>query len=101
RHTRFSRDWSSDVCSSDLSTRFCWVPVACCIRKTGSERCLTPKLRHAQVLARQSAVDRCVLRPYDQRIYVASDCKECPSRESLEIGRASCRERVEIEDVAG
>src|SRR5690606_41025002 len=22
RHTRFSRDWSSDVCSSDL--RFCW-----------------------------------------------------------------------------
>src|SRR5207302_4739078 len=23
RHTRFSRDWSSDVCSSDLSTRNC------------------------------------------------------------------------------
>src|SRR5690606_40335798 len=22
RHTRFSRDWSSDVCSSDLSRRF-------------------------------------------------------------------------------
>src|SRR5690606_40427457 len=22
RHTRFSRDWSSDVCSSDLKTRF-------------------------------------------------------------------------------
>src|SRR5690606_41097559 len=22
RHTRFSRDWSSDVCSSDLSTKF-------------------------------------------------------------------------------
>src|SRR5690606_39893177 len=23
RHTRFSRDWSSDVCSSDLKLRFC------------------------------------------------------------------------------
>src|SRR5690606_40786421 len=27
RHTRFSRDWSSDVCSSDLSS-------GCCLRKT-------------------------------------------------------------------
>src|SRR5690606_40982183 len=26
RHTRFSRDWSSDVCSSDLHLR--WVPTA-------------------------------------------------------------------------
>src|SRR5690606_40940996 len=26
RHTRFSRDWSSDVCSSDLSSKLmCWV----------------------------------------------------------------------------
>src|SRR5690606_39542550 len=25
RHTRFSRDWSSDVCSSDLSTGFLMV----------------------------------------------------------------------------
>src|SRR5690606_40400135 len=24
RHTRFSRDWSSDVCSSDLSYFECW-----------------------------------------------------------------------------
>src|SRR5690606_40983204 len=31
RHTRFSRDWSSDVCSSDLypsTTRHCWT--FCC-----------------------------------------------------------------------
>src|SRR5690606_21308415 len=27
RHTRFSRDWSSDVCSSDL-----WLVEACCAR---------------------------------------------------------------------
>src|SRR5690606_40749346 len=24
RHTRFSRDWSSDVCSSDLATLMAW-----------------------------------------------------------------------------
>src|SRR5690606_39362888 len=32
RHTRFSRDWSSDVCSSDLSGG--WVP-ACIAGNTG------------------------------------------------------------------
>src|SRR5690606_40679548 len=26
RHTRFSRDWSSDVCSSDLFIAMEWVP---------------------------------------------------------------------------
>src|SRR5690606_40961844 len=25
RHTRFSRDWSSDVCSSDLAVRPAWL----------------------------------------------------------------------------
>src|SRR5690606_28121695 len=25
RHTRFSRDWSSDVCSSDLFVAVCWI----------------------------------------------------------------------------
>src|SRR5690606_39836320 len=25
RHTRFSRDWSSDVCSSDLNLTYWWV----------------------------------------------------------------------------
>src|SRR5207302_2420786 len=28
RHTRFSRDWSSDVCSSDLRNALCWLAVA-------------------------------------------------------------------------
>src|SRR5690606_39888869 len=27
RHTRFSRDWSSDVCSSDLNKLFYWLHV--------------------------------------------------------------------------
>src|SRR5690606_34793317 len=29
RHTRFSRDWSSDVCSSDLVFRVQWLPLTC------------------------------------------------------------------------
>src|SRR5690606_40787642 len=28
RHTRFSRDWSSDVCSSDLGDTNLWIAVA-------------------------------------------------------------------------
>src|SRR5690606_39965195 len=27
RHTRFSRDWSSDVCSSDLTSNMFWMSV--------------------------------------------------------------------------
>src|SRR5436309_8282053 len=32
RHTRFSRDWSSDVCSSDLTAlhRIVWSYIGCC-----------------------------------------------------------------------
>src|SRR5690606_39415975 len=32
RHTRFSRDWSSDVCSSDLSTSVFWWGTPCSTR---------------------------------------------------------------------
>src|SRR5207249_8273275 len=28
RHTRSKRDWSSDVCSSDLTPKRCWVSTA-------------------------------------------------------------------------
>src|SRR5690606_40592931 len=43
RHTRFSRDWSSDVCSSDLHTHETWLILLddACIRRnrhlTGGE----------------------------------------------------------------
>src|SRR5690606_1350036 len=47
RHTRFSRDWSSDVCSSDLvstkdlraATVVCFSPVGCC-NGTVDARCV-------------------------------------------------------------
>src|SRR5690606_39996938 len=70
RHTRFSRDWSSDVCSSDLDW---W---------RGARYC-----RGLPVEARHGDRGRCfaVLHPGRSRCTVPA-----------EIGRASCRERVEI-----
>src|SRR5690349_24514469 len=73
RHTRSLRDWSSDVCSSDL---------------------VSGALRPAGVLPRGNGLS-------------VSSAGEPPraARSSsgtiAEIGRASCRERVEIKVVAG
>src|SRR5882757_11113775 len=61
RHTRYWRDWSSDVCSSDLALIAAQVA--------------------APAQAEEAADDD---EPFD-----------------AEIGRASCRERVEISVVAG
>src|SRR5690606_41123680 len=83
RHTSFSRDWSSDVCSSDLTTAN----------------------RYADAVpweVLRSAVER------DVRVDVVMN--RIPPREGVaeelaedlrEIGRASCRERVSIAGGAG
>src|SRR5690606_39327464 len=68
RHTRFSRDWSSDVCSSDL----------CRDRR------------------RTAAADGGDAGPRRLGALAAGG----GDRSADEIGRASCRERVESSDVA-
>src|SRR5207253_3912297 len=85
RHTRWPRDWSSDVCSSDL---YCGPAAAACAaakaRNFGGSRapaCFSRSAAcwHTRMLG-------------------------CPARFEaawLEIGRASCRERVEIWGGAG
>src|SRR5690606_40822631 len=88
RHTRFSRDWSSDVCSSDLEHT----------------------LRHLRVLRRDmieihddtqewTRIGRPVERSHSPEEWVR--CHQSATRDSnvLEIGRASCRERVQRADV--
>src|SRR5256884_3374313 len=79
RHTRCSRDWSSDVCSSDLVDT---------IRVRG-ERPRVVRLEyteHGPILAEDRARGRAfVVR------FVGS---EPGTAGYLEIGRASCRERV-------
>src|SRR5690606_40865379 len=66
RHTRFSRDWSSDVCSSDLH--------ASVVQERGS---------------RGQRDWRIFGDPTEAALLVAA-------RKAGKIGRASCRERVEI-----
>src|SRR5690606_40387162 len=74
RHTRFSRDWSSDVCSSDLFR---------------GDAAFRPWLFAIAVnLARNR------LRWWRRRPNVSLD--EWAEVPASEIGRASCRERLEI-----
>src|SRR5436309_12292288 len=79
RHTTFSRDWSSDVCSSDLCPPA--LPAA-----TAS--------KSAQPPAAQEDIER--LR--DQLDALKNDVKELTE---AQIGRASCRERVERSVLGG
>src|SRR3989442_9674371 len=84
RHTRCGRDWSSDVCSSDL-----------------------PVIAEGQVeggAAQSLGYGICEEMVYDQRglpltndlsSYRIYNAPDMPSMETyMEIGRASCRERV-------
>src|SRR5688500_20206159 len=75
RHTRLQGDWSSDVCSSDLGAeermkRFAWLKVD------------WPILYLQQHVGRKLAVKRL-------QVFVSRSG-------AVEIGRASCRERVEM-----
>src|SRR5690349_21862100 len=84
RHTRSLRDWSSDVCSSDLVDSAFSFAAAIAIMRT-SFFSLSRSLR-------RNWLDICVT-PADEPASI--------SAASLQIGRASCRERVEISVVAG
>src|SRR5206468_8725825 len=88
RHTRSDRDWSSDVCSSDL---FGFI---------------SAKGHHPAYLEREdvdivAVADVCPARLEAARAVAPAarlyaDWRELLARETeLEIGRASCRERVE------
>src|SRR5439155_9908945 len=74
RHTRWPRDWSSDVCSSDLKPAFAAI---CFIVRRALEE---PTKQIAANAGFEGGV-------------VVEKVR------SLEIGRASCRERVEISGV--
>src|SRR5690606_40592449 len=94
RHTRFSRDWSSDVCSSDLDA------VTGCrefIQKQFGDRYLPEKPRvygskegaqEAHEAIRPTDVSR---RPTD----ISGLEKDAEKLYDLKIGRASCRESGE------
>src|SRR5690606_41190676 len=98
RHTRFSRDWSSDVCSSDLSY------LAIGIQDISNTQALFnyAKEKGVQVIKREEIfpenIDKVIAQiqsfaEQTDAIYLTVDMDE--------IGRASCRERVELVECAG
>src|SRR5699024_11900643 len=81
RHTRSKRDWSSDVCSSDLGIEHV-------IR--GDARCVVT----VPVEPRQPLPQCCdEVLPCLRRFSLVTPVRQSPGAER-QIGRASCRERV-------
>src|SRR5690349_23055560 len=100
RHTRSLRDWSSDVCSSDLaglgSLVLVLLPVFG-VAENGSRRWLL--LGPITVQASEPA--RLFLLLYLAGYAVRRSTQLGESLNGLEIGRASCRERVWVVGGAG
>src|SRR5699024_11418358 len=97
RHTRSKRDWSSDVCSSDLQglPRLGDDPTAPGIPLLGGQeqiRQIRPIRFPAQtVVARKHAQQ---VRSTDEGLQATP----VPATTHLKIGRASCRERDEVSE---
>src|SRR5690606_39588612 len=91
RHTRFSRDWSSDVCSSDLLREV--IKAAKILREEYQIHSNVYSVTSFNELAR----DGMVCEEYNRLHPLAEDVKEAWVSK---IGRASCRERVESSVVA-
>src|SRR2546429_6492393 len=82
RHTRCSRDWSSDVCSSDLNAKNLGIIA---MKVTGQEFLLGNAAGKADIDS---------LLRYSMSLPVTTAVVGMPTLAMLEIGRASCRERV-------
>src|SRR5690606_40130074 len=80
RHTRFSRDWSSDVCSSDLEITVLVGPSGC--GKTTTLRMINRLIEATEGHILLDGVDVRTIDPPTLRRGIG-----------YEIGRASCREK--------
>src|SRR5690606_40095624 len=101
RHTRFSRDWSSDVCSSDLNT-VNDEDIELYTDEARSEVLLTWRNIRQQTVKREG-VDNKSLADFiaPKESGVADYIGMFAVTGGLEIGRASCRERVRCSGVDG
>src|SRR5690606_40409961 len=89
RHTRFSRDWSSDVCSSDLSTEAVFT-----LSDTEETRTVYPFAFRLSL--RYKLLDSVLVCTYEVTSKHTNDPLffSIGGHPAFEIGRASCRERV-------
>src|SRR5690606_41030132 len=95
RHTRFSRDWSSDVCSSDLLVGLSLVVVMVCPISVEED---WPRRYHASTKSHRFALASAPFINNVRGVVIFTpETEKINSR--LEIGRASCRERLEMDDV--
>src|SRR5689334_24765447 len=95
RHTRWHCDWSSDVCSSDLR------PVA---KEVGDRVVAGTVSTDSAIRVRVDALGDDTTLAGIQRLVAQAQASRSRAQvlaDRAEIGRASCRERVEISGVAG
>src|SRR5690606_40792779 len=90
RHTRLSRDWSSDVCSSDLGLRATGCDFD--IRKARPYSGYQHFEFEVPLAVNGDAYDRCMVKMGEMResLKIIEQCLQ----HMPEIGRAACRERV-------
>src|SRR5690606_40793203 len=96
RHTRFSRDWSSDVCSSDLEEG---EAVAADLGDAAAYRRLDVTSEDDWIAAIADAEE--TFGPVTTLINNAGILDFAPIHKQDKIGRASCRERGSSSEVAG
>src|SRR5690606_40908536 len=88
RHTRFSRDWSSDVCSSDLSSQ--------------TAKATDEISAHISAMQRATSDTVAAIQGIGGTIGQISEiAKTIATAVDQQIGRASCRERGEGEGGGG
>src|SRR5690606_40193199 len=96
-HTRFSRDWSSDVCSSDLRTG---AGAAEAVSNATAPRTVRPSVATSSVPTIPVRIGAHLLTITAPSTTAAPQVavNDIGSEEDFlaEIGRASCRERVEL-----
>src|SRR2546429_4337662 len=99
RHTRCSRDWSSDVCSSDLISTQGWDAVATTVEQ--GQRIIYLETQRLVLNSfiemtwnRKTLIDQRLTAPRYKILRHRHVCGANFPPTHREIGRASCRERV-------
>src|SRR5690606_40318969 len=91
RHTRFSRDWSSDVCSSDLVVGEIEGVTTCVV--VDPEDVAGTSSSKVQLCAVQEQSRLAVIERYQLYAWMGYRCGPWRVIGIRQIGRASCRER--------